>query len=87
MLQCFLEGGTKNSQEEIWRKCVEQRLKERPSRDCPTWGSIPYIVPKPAGYCGCWEVLADRSLIELSPEKLCQSLTSAKADAYSHPLD
>jgi hypothetical protein len=26
----------KYSQEEIWRKSVEQRLKERPSRDCPT---------------------------------------------------
>ena len=21
---------------------VEQRLKEKPSRDCPTWGSIAY---------------------------------------------
>jgi hypothetical protein len=21
---------------------VEQRLQERPSRDCPTWGYIPY---------------------------------------------
>jgi hypothetical protein len=25
----------------------EQRLKERPSRDCPTWESIPYIDTKP----------------------------------------
>jgi hypothetical protein len=25
---------------------VEQRLKERPSRDCSTWGSIPYAVTK-----------------------------------------
>ena len=42
---------------------VEQRLKERPPRDCPTWGSIPYTVIKPRHYCGWQEVLADRSLI------------------------
>jgi hypothetical protein len=33
-------------QEEIGRQSVEQRLKERPSRDCPTRGSIPYTVIK-----------------------------------------
>jgi hypothetical protein len=32
-------------------------------RDCPTWGSIPYTDNKPRQYCGCQEVLADRSLI------------------------
>jgi hypothetical protein len=42
---------------------VEQRLKKRPSRDWPTWRSIPYIVTKPRHYCGCQEVRADRSLI------------------------
>jgi hypothetical protein len=46
MFQSFLGGGTKYSREEIWRQSVEQRLKERPSRDCPTWGSIPYTVNK-----------------------------------------
>jgi hypothetical protein len=45
------------------RQSVEQRLKERPSRDCPTWGSIPYTVTKPRHYCGCQQELADRSLI------------------------
>jgi hypothetical protein len=30
----------------IWRQSVEQRLKERPSRDCYTWESIPYTVSK-----------------------------------------
>jgi hypothetical protein len=45
LLQSFLEG-KKYSWEEIWRQRVDQRLKERPSRDCPTWGSIPYI-PNP----------------------------------------
>ena len=42
---------------------MEQRLKERPSRDCPTSGSNPHTVTKPRHYLGCWEVLADRSLI------------------------
>jgi hypothetical protein len=46
---------------------------------CSTWKSIPY--PKPRHYCRCQEVLADRSLIELSPEKLCQSLTHTDMDA------
>jgi hypothetical protein len=66
MLQCFLEGGTKYSQEEIW------------SRYCHTWESIPYTVTKPGHYCRFWEVLVDESLIWLSPEKLCQSLTTQR---------
>jgi hypothetical protein len=37
--------------------------EERPSRDCLTWGSIPYADTKPRLYCGCQEELADRSLI------------------------
>jgi hypothetical protein len=45
------------------RQSMEQRLKERPSRDCPTCASIPYTVTKPRHYCGCYEVLADRILI------------------------
>jgi hypothetical protein len=44
-------------------KSVKQRLKERPSRDCPTWRSIPYTVTKSRHYCGCQKVHADRSLI------------------------
>jgi hypothetical protein len=43
-------------------KC-EQKLKEMLSRDCPTWGSIPYTVTKHRHYCGHQHVLADRSLI------------------------
>jgi hypothetical protein len=34
VLQSFLEGVTKYSQEQIRRQIVEQRLKEMPSRDC-----------------------------------------------------
>ena len=70
----------------IETKC-EHRLKEKPSRDCPHWGSIPYTVLKPRHYEGCQEVLADRSLIWLSPERLCQNLANTEEDASSQPLD
>jgi hypothetical protein len=33
------------------------------------------------------EVLADRRLMQLSPERLCQSLTNTYADARSQLLD
>jgi hypothetical protein len=36
ILQSFLEGGTKYPWKELQRQSSEQRLKERPSRDCPT---------------------------------------------------
>jgi hypothetical protein len=41
---------------------AETIQKERPSRDCPNWGSI-HTVNKPRHYCGCQQVLADRNLI------------------------
>jgi hypothetical protein len=87
VLQCVLEGWTNYSQEELWQQSVEQRLKERPSRDWPTWGSIPYTATKPRVYCGCWEVLADGSLIWLSPDRLWQNLTNTEVDASSKPFD
>jgi hypothetical protein len=31
--------------------------------------------------------LADRSLIYLSPERLCQCLTNTEVNAHRHPLD
>jgi hypothetical protein len=37
----FLEGGTKYPWEEIQRQNVEQKLKKRPPRDCPTVGIHP----------------------------------------------
>jgi hypothetical protein len=43
-------------------KCGTE-TEERPSRDFPTWGSIPYTVTKPRHYCRCQQVLADRRLI------------------------
>jgi hypothetical protein len=42
---------------------VEKKLKGRPSRDYPTGGSILYTVTTPRYYCGCQQVLAERSLI------------------------
>ena len=62
-------------------------MKERPFRDCPTWGSIPYTVSKPGGYCEYREVLSEGSLLCLSSERLCQSLKNTKVDAHIQPLD
>jgi hypothetical protein len=61
--------------------------RKRPSRDCPTWGSIPYAASKPNHCCWCQEFCSDRRLIQLSPERLCQSLTNTVADACSQTLD
>jgi hypothetical protein len=79
----LLRRGTKNPWKKLQRKSVEQRLKEWPSRDCQ--GSIKYTT-KLRYYCGCQQEHADRSLILLSPERLCQCLTNTKLDARSHPL-
>jgi hypothetical protein len=43
----LLRRGNKILTGGIWRKSVEQSPNERPSRDCPSWGSIPYTVTKP----------------------------------------
>jgi hypothetical protein len=43
-------------------KCGAE-TERKPSIDCPTWGCIPYTVTKPRHYCGCQQVLIDRSLI------------------------
>jgi hypothetical protein len=66
-------------------KCGAE-LKERPSRDCPIWGSIPYTATKPRCYCGSREGFADRRLIWLSPERLFQSLTNSEEEASGQPL-
>jgi hypothetical protein len=86
MLQSFLDGGTKYSREEIQRQSVEQSLMDRLSRDCPSWGSIPYTDIKPKHYCGCQEVL-DRSLIQMSLERPFQSLANVEVDASTRPLN
>ena len=48
-------------------------------RNCPTWVSFPHADTKPRHYCKCQEVLTGRSLIQLSPERLCQILTNRDA--------
>ena len=79
----FLRRGDKIPMGGTQRQSVEQWLKERPSRDCPTWGSIPYTVTKSRHYCRCQGV--PRSLIWLSPERLSQSLTNTEDNALSQP--
>jgi hypothetical protein len=49
---------------------LEQKLNERPSRDCSTLGAITSADTKPSHYCWCQEVLTQRSLVWLSPERL-----------------
>jgi hypothetical protein len=89
VFQSFLKESKIFTGENMEIKCrsVEQRLKERSSRDCPIWGFIPYIVTKARQYCGCQEVYAERSQIWLSPERPCQSLTNTEMDARIQPLD
>jgi hypothetical protein len=72
---------------EIQRQRIKQRLKERPSETVPPGESILHADTKLRHYCRFQELLADRSLIELSPERLCQILTNTDADAHSQPLD
>ena len=52
---------------------MDQKLKKWPSRDCPTQGSIPSSDTNPRHYCRCQEALADRSLVQLSPEAMPES--------------
>jgi hypothetical protein len=56
-------------------------------RDCSTWGFIPYTVTKPRHDCGCQEWHAERSLVLLSSERPCQSITNIEADVISQLLD
>jgi hypothetical protein len=55
----------------------------QPSRDCPTWVSIPFTANNLGYYCGSRKVLAVRSLICLSPERICQSLTEGAEEVCS----
>ena len=45
----YMDSKTKNfsNLKKMRGQKVEQSLKERPSRDCPTWGSIPCTATKP----------------------------------------
>ena len=83
MLWFFLEGGPVGGD----TKCGEE-TDERPCRDYPTCGSISYTVIKTKQFvCACQQVLADRSLIYLSPEMLYHCLTNTEEDALRQSLD
>jgi hypothetical protein len=58
------------TRENMETKCGAETV--RPSRDCPTWGSIPYTDTNTRYYCGCQEVLADRAPIWLSSKRIFQ---------------
>ena len=53
----------------------------------PHLGIHPIYSHQPRHYCGCQKVLADRSLIQLSPERFWQSLTNTEVDVHSQLLD
>ena len=74
-----MEGDT----EKKWGAETEGKVIQR----LPTCRHIPYTVTKPRHYCGCQQLLADRSLIQLSPERFCQCLTNTEVDTHSCPLD
>jgi hypothetical protein len=61
---------------------MKQRVKEKPSREVLTWGSIPHADTTLRNQCRCQEVLADLSLTQLCPERLCQ-LSTNNTDARS----
>jgi len=47
ILLSFLEGGTKYPWKELQRQSLEHRLKEWPSKDCPTWDPSHKQPPNP----------------------------------------
>jgi hypothetical protein len=78
VLQSFLEGGTNYSREEIWGQSLEQRLRKGHPETAPPGDPSHIQTPNP-------DTIADRSLIWLSPERLCQNLTNT--EVHSQPLD
>jgi hypothetical protein len=70
---------------EIQGQRVEQKLKEGHPETAPPGESIPHADTKPRHYCECQEVLAAKSLIQLSPERLCQILINTDVDTQSQP--
>jgi hypothetical protein len=82
-----LEWGTKCPWKELLRQSLQLRQNKGPSRDFPTWRSIPYTPTKPRHYCKCQQDFADRMLIQLSPVRLCQCLANTEVDALIHLLD
>jgi hypothetical protein len=58
-----LRRGNKIPMEGVTETKFMLRRKEGPSRDCPTWRSIPQTTTKHRHYCICQQDFADRTLI------------------------
>jgi hypothetical protein len=65
---------------------MEQKLKEGPSRDCHTWGTILSADTKPRLCCCCQEKPADRNLVWLFLPRLSQQLKNLDMSTWSQPL-
>ena len=83
----LLRRGNKIPMEGVTETKFGAEMEERTIQRLPHPGIHPIYSHKPGSYCGCREVLADRSLIWLSPERLCQCLTNTEVYAHSHPLN
>jgi hypothetical protein len=59
----LLRMGNKILMEGVQRQSSVLRWKEGPSKNCPSWGSIPYTTTKPRHHCIFQKVIADRTLI------------------------
>lgn len=70
-----------------WGSKCRAEIEGKWSRDCHIWGSILYTVTKPRHCSGCQNVLAERKLIQMSPEELCQRLTNTEAHDSSQLLE
>lgn len=60
---------------------------QKPPRDFPTIWSIPSADTKPWHCCWCQDILANRSLVWLLSERLCQHLTKTDADTHSQQME
>jgi hypothetical protein len=60
----------------VWSRDSKKGQSETAQTTCI---SIPYTIVKLGSYCGCRDILADRSLICLFPERLCESLANTEA--------
>jgi hypothetical protein len=83
----FLRRGNKTPMEGATETKFRAGIEEMTIQKLPHCGSIPYTTTKPRNCCRCQQELADRSLKQLSPARLCQCLTNTEVDAHSHPLE
>ena len=86
-ISILLRRGNKIPMDRVTEKMFRAEIKRRAIQRLPHLGFIPYTITKPRHYCVCQQVLAERGLIMLSPERLFQCLANTEVDAHSHPLD